>query len=140
MDEDLRAIREARLQELKQRSGQRDSASAGGSASGGQTANNEAMASLLSQILEPSAQERLSRVALVRPERVRAVEQYLVQSFQSGAIRNKLKEADIVSILASIGRDEQRKHETRIIFNRREYAEENHRDAQNDSEDDFFDE
>lgn len=137
MDDDLRAIREARLRELKQRSGQENtSQSAQGGAPG--SGPNEGNARILSQILEPSAQERLNRVALVRPERVQAVEQYLLQSVRSGAIRNKLTEKDIVGILESVGRDEKKK-ETRIIFDRREYAEDE-RDVADDSEDDFFDE
>ena len=133
MDEELRAIREARLRELKQ----------GGSSSaqgqGGAQAQAQAQTQqILNQILDANAQERLSRVALVRPERVKAVESYLMQAVRSGAIRNKLTENDIVGILESVGRDEQKRNTTRIIFDRREKSA-LPEDGQSDDDDDFFD-
>ncbi|CDO96517.1 unnamed protein product [Kluyveromyces dobzhanskii CBS 2104] len=136
MDDELRAIREARLRELKQQSG----ASASGSDSEANNSHNAQTQAILNQILDANAQERLSRVALVRPERVKAVEAYLMQMVRSGAIRNKLTEQDIVGILESVGRDEQKRNTTRIIFDRREKgAASAPADHDDDDEDDFFD-
>ncbi|QEU58102.1 hypothetical protein KDRO_A01160 [Kluyveromyces lactis] len=133
MDDELRAIREARLRELKQQSG-------GTSESANNGSNDGQTQAILNQILDSNAQERLSRVALVRPERVKAVEAYLLQMVRSGAIRNKLTEQDIVGILESVGRDEQKRNTTRIIFDRREKGTASSSvDQDGDEDDDFFD-
>ncbi|CAG98939.1 Sdd2p [Kluyveromyces lactis] len=133
MDDELRAIREARLRELKQQSG-------GTSESANNGSNDGQTQAILNQILDSNAQERLSRVALVRPERVKAVEAYLLQMVRSGAIRNKLTEQDIVGILESVGRDEQKRNTTRIIFDRREKGTASSSvDQDDDEDDDFFD-
>lgn len=115
MDEtELNAIRAARLAEL-----QKSSAPSG---------QEEQKISVLSQVLEPSARERLARVRIVRPERADQVEQYLVRMISMGSITRKLGENDIVELLDSLSRDE--KKQSKIVFNRR------HDD---DDDDDFFD-
>ncbi|EEQ36501.1 hypothetical protein EJF18_10632 [Clavispora lusitaniae] len=112
MDEaELNAIRAARLAEL-----QKNSAPQG----------QEEKFSVLAQVLEPSARERLARVRIVRPERADQVEQYLVKMLSMGSITRKLGEADIVELLDSLSRDE--KKSSQIVFERRD-----------DSDDDFFD-
>lgn len=119
MDEaELNAIRAARLAEL-----QKNSAPQG----------QEEKFSVLAQVLEPSARERLARVRIVRPERADQVEQYLVKMLSMGSITRKLGsitrklgEADIVELLDSLSRDE--KKLSQIVFERRD-----------DSDDDFFD-
>ncbi|SCU94883.1 LADA_0G12046g1_1 [Lachancea dasiensis] len=136
MDSELQAIREARLQELKRGSnaGASDQKPAGDS---------------VAAFLQPQALERLSRVSLVRPDRVRAVESYLQQLAARGQITRKVTEQEIVEILNGVARDENRKNSTKIIFDRRELGttEQNHnssgRNSQivsdGDDEDDFFD-
>lgn len=115
MDEtELNAIRAARLAEL-----QKTSAPSG---------QDEQKFSVLSQVLEPSARERLARVRIVRPERAEQVEQYLVKMISMGSITRKLGENDIVELLDSLSRDE--KKQSKIVFDRR------HDD---DDDDDFFD-
>ncbi|PVH13539.1 uncharacterized protein CXQ87_001645 [Candidozyma duobushaemuli] len=119
MDEaELNAIREARLAELQKNSGQ-------------QSARSDEKISVLSQVLEPSARERLSRVRIVRPDRADAVEQYLVKMISMGSIRRKLGEQDIVEILDSLSRDEKKASSSQIVFDRK------HLD--DDDDDDFFD-
>jgi programmed cell death protein 5 len=93
------------------------------------TTRDNALSGALDQVLEPSARERLSRVNLVRPERARAVEQYIVKLVQSGQIRRKLGESDIVEILDGLARDESKRNETQIVFSRKQV----------DEDDDFFD-
>jgi programmed cell death protein 5 len=93
------------------------------------TTRDNALSGALDQVLEPNARERLSRVNLVRPERARAVEQYIVKLVQSGQIRRKLGESDIVEILDGLARDESKRNETQIVFSRKQV----------DDDDDFFD-
>lgn len=120
MDEsELNAIRAARLAELQKKQSQ--SASSG---------VDEQKFTVLSQVLEPSARERLSRVRIVRPDRADQVEQYLMKLIQMGSVNRKLGERDIVEILESLSRDE--KKQSKIVFERRG------EDAEEDDDDDFF--
>lgn len=92
----------------------------------------------IAQFLEPQALERLSRVSLVRPDRAQAVEGYLQQLISRGQVSRKISEQEIVDILNGIARDQNRKNDTRIIFDRRETVE-NSVSMDEESEDDFFD-
>lgn len=121
-DAELNAIRSARLAELQKNTGQSNQSD---SSSG----KNDMKGSMLSQILEPNARERISRVRIVRPDRAEAVENYLLKLVQLGAISRKLSEQDIVEILDALSRDEKVQSQSKIVFDRR-----------NDSDDDdFFD-
>lgn len=113
-DAELNAIRAARLQELQK--------------SNSQPQEDPQKLTVLSQVLEPSARERLSRVRIVRPDRAEQVEQYIVKLVQMGQITRKLGETDIVEILDSLSRDE--KKQSKIVFDRR---------GEDDDDDDFFD-
>ncbi|KAI4732352.1 hypothetical protein E4T44_15322, partial [Aureobasidium sp. EXF-8845] len=81
-DADLEQIRRARLQEMQQQQGQ----------SGGQAGEQEqkqqreadARASILSQILEPDAADRLGRIRLVKQSRAEDVENRLIMLARSG--------------------------------------------------------
>lgn len=118
-DAELNAIRAARLAELQK-----------STSSAAPTPQEERTGTLLSQVLEPSARERLSRVRIVRPDRAEQVEQYLIKMASSGALNRKVGEKDIVEILDSLSRDE--KKQTKIVFERRGAESE-------DDDDDFFD-
>lgn len=115
-DAELNAIRAARLAELQKSQAQNAASGA-----------DERKFTLLSQVLEPSARERLSRVRIVRPERADQVEQYLMKLIQMGSVTRKLGERDIVEILDSLSRDQ--KSQSKIVFERRG----------EDDDDDFFD-
>lgn len=130
MDEkDLNAIRSTRLSEIQ-------------GASGGQNKNNnnedkeELRHTMLSQILDTSAAERLSRVRIVKSERADAVEQYIIKLATMGGISRKLSENDIVEILDGLSRGENRQSKGKIVFNRKSNIES---DNEDDDEDDFFD-
>lgn len=89
---------------------------------------------MMTQLLEPEAKERLARVKLVKPERADAVVKYLVRLYQSGAIRRKVNEDQIVDILEQIASDERKHNDTEIVFDRRDKS------GEGDVEDDdFFD-
>lgn len=117
-DSELQAIRAKRLAELqKQHQGQ-----------AGQREDQEKQRQLaeeqrrliLVQVLTPEARERLSRVALVKPEIAKAVEDYCIrtaQSQQSGAgYFSQIDDASVIQILNKIS--EQRRSETKITFKR----------------------
>ncbi|OBA17162.1 uncharacterized protein OGAPODRAFT_6679 [Ogataea polymorpha] len=130
-DSELAAIRAARLAEL-----QRNAQGGGSQAQENKTNQNDPSQSILSQILEPEAKERLSRVRMVRPERVTSVESYLLRLFKSGAIRTKISESEIVEILERVSKEERKGNETKIVFDRRST---HYEDEDEGEEDDFFD-
>lgn len=129
MDEkDLNTIRSARLSEIQ-------------GDSGGLNKNNnddkeELRRSMLSQILDASAAERLSRVRIVKAERADAVEQYIIKLATMGGISRKLSENDIVEILDGLSRGESRQSKSKIVFNRKNNIES---DNDDEDDDDFFD-
>ncbi|CUM56280.1 uncharacterized protein AC631_03934 [Debaryomyces fabryi] len=125
-DAELNAIRSARLSELQKNSGQAP-------ADQGGDKKDEMKLSMLSQILETSARERLSRVRIVRPDRADAVEQYIIKLAAMGNITRKLSENDIVEILDGISRDEKKQTQSKIVFDRRTTS------IDSDDDDDFFD-
>lgn len=87
---------------------------------------------MLAQILEPQARERLSRVRIVRSDRADAVEQYLIKLASTGSLQRKVSEDDLVEILDSLSRDEKKQTQSKIVFNRRTTVDD-------DDDDDFFD-
>ena len=74
----------------------------------------------------------------MRPDRAQAVEGYLKQLISRGQVSRKIGEQEIVDILNGIARDQNRKNDTKIIFDRRETVE-NSVSVDEESEDDFFD-
>lgn len=141
MDPELQALREARLAELKK-------SSLGGNNSDetGKPADGRGVGSVIAGYLQPQASERLSRVSLVRPDRAQAVEQYLARMISQGALTHKVTEDEIVQILHGVAREQNKKNETKIIFDRREVAlndqipnQNGERSAEDADEDDFFD-
>lgn len=125
-EEELNAIRSARLSELQKNSGQSADSEGGDK-------KDDMKLSMLSQILETSARERLSRVRIVRPDRAEAVEQYIIKLAAMGNINRKLSESDIVEILDGLSRDEKKQTQSKIVFDRRTTS------LDSEDEDDFFD-
>ena len=125
-DAELNAIRSARLSELQKNSGQAPGDQ-------GNDKKDDMKLSMLSQILETSARERLSRVRIVRPDRADAVEQYIIKLAAMGNITRKLSEKDIVEILDGISRDEKKQTQSKIVFDRRTTS------IDSEDDDDFFD-
>lgn len=54
------------------------------------------------QILEPKARERLANLKLVKPELATQLEIYLAQLYQSGQIRGRISDEQMVAILKKI--------------------------------------
>ena len=62
----------------------------------------QALKSIMSQILEPKARERLANLKVVKPELAMQLEMYLAQLAQSGQIQSKLTDEQIVLILRKL--------------------------------------
>lgn len=155
-DAELQAIRAARMQEMQRNAqggstGGMNGSTSGSNGTSSSTSNNNVNDAIMTRILEHDAKERLNRVRMVKPERVMGVENYLIRLYQSGGIRGKVSEEDIVEILEKIAAEERRNTSTRIKFERRDYNESNivkgvnkgglsNNDEDADEDDDFFDE
>ncbi|GMM31379.1 Sdd2 protein [Martiniozyma asiatica (nom. inval.)] len=113
-DSELQAIRAARMKEMQQ-------------ANKTDTNTN----SVLNQVLETAAKERLDRVRMVKPDRAAGVENYLLRLAQSGNLRGKVTDKDVVAILGQLSQQQAGK----IVFERREFKVE----SEDDESDDFFD-
>ncbi|WFD20239.1 hypothetical protein MCAP1_002483 [Malassezia caprae] len=67
------------------------------------TAQQEEMKrQLLSQILESDAKERLSRIALVKPQKASAISDILLQMARSGQVRQRVSEEQLIMLLDQV--------------------------------------
>ncbi|XP_018425513.1 PREDICTED: programmed cell death protein 5 [Nanorana parkeri] len=113
-DPELDAIRQQRLSELQGRHGE----------AGGEQAQQEAKQreddvrnNILSQVLSQGARARLNNLALVKPEKAKAVENYLIQMARFGQLGGKLSEEGLIEILEKVSRQTEKK--MTVKFNRR---------------------
>ncbi|KAK4495467.1 hypothetical protein PRZ48_013798 [Zasmidium cellare] len=107
-DSDLEAIRHARLQQLQQNQG----GGGGGSPGGGQQdeqkqRESEARTSILSQILEPLAADRLGRIRMVNAQRAEDVENRLIMLARSGQLRARVSEEQLKEILGAVAKQQE---------------------------------
>ncbi|KEQ89738.1 DNA-binding TFAR19-related protein [Aureobasidium pullulans EXF-150] len=109
-DADLEQIRRARLQEMQQQQGQ----SGGQGGEQEQKQQREARASILSQILEPDAADRLGRIRLVKQSRAEDVENRLIMLARSGQLKQKISEAQLKDILAAMSEQQEKKETVKV--------------------------
>ncbi|KAI3511073.1 hypothetical protein L2E82_29786 [Cichorium intybus] len=121
-DPELEAIRQRRMQELMAQHG----GGGGGSQQNPdqQKAQDEAKREaderrqmMLSQILSSEARERLARIALVKPEKARGVEDVILRAAQMGQIAEKVSEERLISLLEQI--NTQTTKQTKVTIQRR---------------------
>ncbi|KUJ07279.1 DNA-binding TFAR19-related protein, partial [Mollisia scopiformis] len=130
-DDDLAQIRKARLEQLKSQAG---SSGGGGSSLGGgsqddkQAQESEARQSILNQILEPEAADRLGRIRLVKESRAQDVENRLIMLARSGQLRQKVTEEQLKELLGAVA---EKKEEEKIVISRR-------KGGWDDEDDDLF--
>ncbi|EJD06085.1 DNA-binding TFAR19-related protein [Fomitiporia mediterranea MF3/22] len=113
-DQELAAIRAARLQQLRQNAsppGQTSSSSPQGFPSPPGGGNNDPDAEakraaeeqmrrdLLATVLDQKARERLARIALVSPTRSSQMETILLRMAQTGQLRGRVGEDQLISLL-----------------------------------------
>lgn len=123
-DEELEAIRRQRMAELQAKQGD------GNNQQGeeGKQRETEMRNSILAQVLDQSARARLSNLALVKPEKANAVENYLIQMARFGKLGGKISESGLIEILEKVSQQTEKK--TTVTFNRR-------RVMDSDDEDDY---
>lgn len=63
----------------------------------------EALKSAMTQILDEKARERLSNLRLVKPDTAIQLEFYLFQLYQTGQVKEKITEEQLIMILKKLG-------------------------------------
>lgn len=82
---------------------------------------------ILKSLLTPEANERLSRIRIVKEEKARQIEDIILMNSQRGLIRNKLEDEQLISIIEQVSEIVQKK-EPKIQIKRKK---------QFDDDDDF---
>lgn len=67
-----------------------------------QQKQEEAIKHIMRNILTPKARERLANLRSVKPDVATGLEMYLAQLYQSGQIRGKITESQLIEILKKI--------------------------------------
>ncbi|KIW53944.1 hypothetical protein PV05_06351 [Exophiala xenobiotica] len=112
-DDELAQIRAARLAQLKQQQGRGGSGDTGGDDEEQRRKQEaEARSSILTQILEPEAADRLGRIRMVKESRATDVENRLIMLARSGQLRAKVTEDQLKEMLASLSEHEKQSGQT----------------------------
>ncbi|PYH61909.1 DNA-binding protein [Aspergillus niger CBS 101883] len=136
-DAELEEIRRARLAQLQQQGG----GARGGPSDGNQEEQRrncpayialsrticlfflqiaDRRATILNQILEPEAADRLGRIRLVKESRAADVESRLIMLAQSGQLRQKVTEDQLKQLLNAMAENQRKdEEEHKIVINRR---------------------
>ncbi|XP_029464276.1 programmed cell death protein 5 [Rhinatrema bivittatum] len=114
-DEELEAIRKQRLSELQAKHGENASDQAQQEAA--KQRETEMRNNILAQVLDQAARARLSNLALVKPEKSKSVENYLIQMARFGQLSGKVSEQGLIEILEKVSQQTEKK--TTVKFNRR---------------------
>eukprot|EP00879_Flechtneria_rotunda_P004772 GHRR01005042.1.p1 GENE.GHRR01005042.1~~GHRR01005042.1.p1 ORF type:complete len:133 (+),score=45.63 GHRR01005042.1:211-609(+) len=122
-DPELEAIRQRRMAELVAKSG-------GGQAGPGVPSPEDAQQqeearreaeerrrAMLHAVVAPDARERLARIALVKPDKARNVENMILAAAQRGALQSKVTEDQLKGMLEQIS--EKEAAASKITFQRR---------------------
>jgi DNA-binding TFAR19-related protein (PDSD5 family) len=86
---------------------------------------------ILKQVMLPAAAERLATVSLVKPEKARAVEDYIIDAAQTGKLPGKVSEEQLKDLLVQVTAQTQKA--TKVTITRRRHA----FDSDDDDDDDF---
>jgi programmed cell death protein 5 len=73
---------------------------------------SEARSHMLAQILEPEAADRLGRIRMVKESRATDVENRLIMLARGGQLRQKVTEAQLKEMLASLSEHEKQSGQT----------------------------
>ncbi|OBZ75631.1 Programmed cell death protein 5 [Grifola frondosa] len=132
-DPELAAIRAARMSQLQQNT---SNGAGGAQAPGGEdeskrAAEEQMRRDLLATVLDSAARERLARIALVSPERARQIEAILLRMAQTGQLRGRVSEQQLIDLLeqADEAQSKSAPKKGTIIFQ--------HRKSAFDEDDDF---
>ncbi|PWY79440.1 DNA-binding TFAR19-related protein [Aspergillus sclerotioniger CBS 115572] len=118
-DAELEEIRRARLAQLQQQGGARGG-SDGNQEEQRRQAEAERRTTILNQILEPEAADRLGRIRLVKESRAADVENRLLVLAQSGQLRQKVSEDQLKQLLNAMAENQRKdEEEHKIVISRR---------------------
>lgn len=102
-DDELEAIRQRRMQQMmSQYGGQAPTQEQAQEQEEKQAAAEEQRQAMLSAVLQPEARQRLARIALVKPDKARGVENLVLSMAQRGQIREKISEERLIGLLEQI--------------------------------------
>ncbi|KAM7040327.1 PREDICTED: programmed cell death protein 5 [Sturnus vulgaris] len=124
-DEELEALRQRRLGEIRAEHGD---PAADPSQQEAKQREAEIRNTILAQVLDQAARARLSNLALVKPDKAKAVENYLIQMARFGQLPGKVSEQGLIEILEKVSQQTEKK--TTVKFNRRKVLD-------SDEEDDY---
>ncbi|KNE72975.1 hypothetical protein AMAG_20649 [Allomyces macrogynus ATCC 38327] len=62
---------------------------------------------MLMSVLDNDARERLARIAIVKPQNARAVEDMILRMAQTGQLRGKVGEDQLIDLLGNISESKQ---------------------------------
>ncbi|KAK6268531.1 hypothetical protein QUC31_012691, partial [Theobroma cacao] len=118
-DPELEAIRQRRMQELMAQhgAGSQQNPDQQKAQEDAKREADERRQMMLSQILSSEARERVARIALVKPEKARGVEDVLLRAAQMGQIVEKVSEERLISMLEQI--NTQTTKQTKVTIQRR---------------------
>ncbi|KAL0705611.1 hypothetical protein Bca4012_072036 [Brassica carinata] len=123
-DPELEAIRQRRMQELMAQHGTQQGKQGSQQNPDQERAQEDAKREaderrqmMLSQILSSQARERIARIALVKPEKARAVEDVILRAAQMGQIVEKVSEERLITLLEQI--NSQTSKQTKVTIQRR---------------------
>ncbi|GJP50796.1 hypothetical protein CLOM_g9959 [Closterium sp. NIES-68] len=128
-DPELEAIRQRRMREIMAAQGGAQAGRGAGGvpspASGQQDESQKREAEerrqmMLAQLMDSSARERLARIALVKPEKARAVEDLIIRGAQTGQLAERVSESRLITLLEQI--NEQTQQRTKVTIQRRRSA------------------
>ncbi|KAL8006186.1 putative PDCD5-like superfamily protein [Plasmopara halstedii] len=88
---------------------------------------------IMQQVMLPNARERLARIAIVKPEKARAIEDLVAQMAQRGQLAAKIDEDKLIELLNQVGVSEENQR-TKVTMKRRTYFDD---DDEDDDDDDF---
>uniref|UniRef100_A0A452HKE0 Programmed cell death protein 5 n=1 Tax=Gopherus agassizii TaxID=38772 RepID=A0A452HKE0_9SAUR len=112
-DEELEALRKQRLAELQAKHGDPSGDPAQQEA---KQRESEMRNSILAQVLDQAARARLSNLALVKPEKAKAVENYLIQMARFGQLGGKVSEQGLIEILEKVSQQTEKKTTVKVSF------------------------
>eukprot|EP00262_Sarcandra_glabra_P002779 TRINITY_DN13170_c1_g1_i3.p1 TRINITY_DN13170_c1_g1~~TRINITY_DN13170_c1_g1_i3.p1 ORF type:complete len:129 (+),score=34.33 TRINITY_DN13170_c1_g1_i3:90-476(+) len=118
-DPELEAIRQRRMQELMAQRGvgSQQNTEQQKAQDDAKREAEERRQLMLSQILSSQARERIARIALVKPEKARGVEDVLLRAAQMGQVAEKVSEERLISLLEQI--NNQTSKQTKVTIQRR---------------------
>jgi len=130
-DDELEAIRQRRMRELMgQRGGGQGQTAAEQEEREAQERDAEDQRqAMLASIMRPEAKQRLARIALVKPDKARGIENMLLMQAQTGRLTEKISEGQLIQLLEQV--NQSTKDKTKVTIQRRKNV------LDDDNDDDF---